>query len=209
VLAQERLTMQKFKPEINRAVSRSAIRYLGGKWVLAPWIISHMPEHTTYVEPFGGGGSVLLRKHPSRLEVYNDLDAEIYGFFRVLQDPEQCRQLLRLLRRTPFSRQQFQDAFKPTDDPIIRAQRAVVRAYMCIHHSALFDMGKAGGFASSDWSGIRSWRTYPRALVAVHRRLQKVVLASSIPTTRPTRCSSSTRPICRRHVTAARATATT
>jgi DNA adenine methylase len=70
-----------------RDVPRSALRYIGGKWALAPWIISHMPAHRVYVEPFGGAASVLLRKPRSKVEVYNDADEEIVGIFRIRQAP--------------------------------------------------------------------------------------------------------------------------
>ena len=33
---------------------RPALRYHGGKFLLAPWIIEHLPDHRTYVEPYAG-----------------------------------------------------------------------------------------------------------------------------------------------------------
>jgi len=109
--------------------TRSLLRYFGGKWAIAPWVLSHLPPHRIYVEPFGGAASILLRKPRSCVEVYNDLDEEIVGIFQTVQDPRQCQALMLRLRRTPYSRRVFETAFQSSRDPIIRAQRAIVRAY--------------------------------------------------------------------------------
>ena len=165
----------------TRDVPRSALRYFGGKWAIAPWIIGNMPAHRVYVEPFGGAASVLLRKPRSKIEVYNDLDDEIVGLFRILQNPTQCRTLVRLLKRTPYARREFELAFKSTDDPVERARRSIVRAYMSFHHSALFKSGKNTFANARHWkpdggSKMAEWSNYTRTLPAVCRRLRGVLI---------------------------------
>ncbi|MDR1280680.1 MAG: DNA adenine methylase [Opitutaceae bacterium] len=164
----------------TRDVPRAALRYFGGKWQLAPWIIGHMPLHRVYIEPFGGGASVLLRKPRSKVEVYNDADEEIVGIFRILQDRCACRELFKRLHRTPYARREFDLAFQVSADPVIRAQRAIVRSYLSFHHGALFNPQKTT-FANArhrKGSGCkaREWMGYPRVLAAVCRRLRGVVI---------------------------------
>jgi DNA adenine methylase len=162
------------------APTRALLRYFGGKWAIAPWVLAHLPPHRVYVEPFGGGASILLRKPRSTIEVYNDLDGEIVGIFRVVQDPATCRELVRRLRRTPYARREFARAFEPSGDPITRAARAITRAYQSFHHEALFNLGKttfadarhrAGGHCKA-----HEWASYPRSLATVCRRMQGVIV---------------------------------
>jgi DNA adenine methylase len=51
---------------------------VGGKFYMRKKIIQLIPEHDTYVEPFVGGGSIFYGKTPSKKEVINDLDTQVY-----------------------------------------------------------------------------------------------------------------------------------
>jgi len=82
---------------------RSPIRWLGGKSTIAPWVLAKLPSHTTYVEPFGGGASILLSKTRVKKEVYCDVDIRLVRLFRELRD--NCDEFLQRLYTTPYSRQ--------------------------------------------------------------------------------------------------------
>lgn len=158
-------------------VTRPALRYHGGKWMLAPWIISHFPEHFFYVEPYAGGASVLLRKTRSKCEIYNDIDEDVTNLFRVLRDKESAKNLCHLLEFTPFGRIDFRDAYEPSIDPVERARRMVVRSFLGFG-SGSSNINYSSGFrASSKQSGrphAMDWANVPECLWAVTERLKGV-----------------------------------
>lgn len=167
---------------------RPMLRYHGGKWRLAPWIISHFPEHRCYVEPYGGGASVLLRKNRSYAEIYNDLDQEIVSLFRIVR--ESGKDLKELLQMTPFSRVEFELAWFPCDDPLEQARRTVIRSFMGFASAACTlsrrptkrtrGITSLTGFrGNSNRSGTtpaHDWANYPDNLYAIINRLQGVVI---------------------------------
>ncbi|MBU3121354.1 DNA adenine methylase [Acinetobacter soli] len=154
------------------------IRYHGGKFRIADWIISQFPSHRTYVEPFGGGGSVLLKKEPSSIEVYNDLDNEIVNLFRVLRNSEQRKLLEEQLYLTPFSRDEFNEAYIECHCPVEKARRMIIRAQMGFG-SAGATKGSTGfrmaGGRQKNYE-IRLWGEYPSRLSDFAKRLKNVLV---------------------------------
>lgn len=150
------------------APTRPVLRYHGGKWRLAPWIISHFPPHRVYVEPFGGAASVLMRKPRSYAEVYNDLDGEVVNVFRVLRDPELGAELERRVRLTPFAREEFDLSYLPSGDLVEQARRTLIRSYMGFGTTLTRpnrdgtpqrtgfrnNVTRAGTTPATDWSGF-------------------------------------------------------
>lgn len=135
------------------APTRPPLRYHGSKWEVAPWLISHFPEHGVYTEAFGGGAAVLLRKAACGQEFYNDLDGEIVNLFRVLRS--RWRALRRALELTPFAREEFDLSFKLCGDGVEQARRTIVRSFM----------GMAGGLTRTNRDGTpqrTGFRCYPR-----------------------------------------------
>jgi DNA adenine methylase len=152
------------------------VRYHGGKYILAPWIISTFPEHKGYTEVFGGGGSVLLKKRRSYFEVYNDLDGEIVNIFRMVRD--RGDELIALLELTPFSREELNLSYEPSLDPLEWARRSIFRS-MAGFGSAAATGQKTGFRANSNRSGTTpalDWRNFPGAIPAIIERLRGVII---------------------------------
>ncbi|MBJ8421871.1 DNA adenine methylase [Acinetobacter bereziniae] len=154
------------------------IRYHGGKYRLAHWIIAQMPNHTCYTEVFGGAAGVLLQKPRAYAEVYNDLDGDIVNLFKVLRDAELRNELIEQLVLTPYAREEFMNAWSVATTEVEKARRTIIRAQM--------GFGSAG--ATKGITGFRIdtkrqygtaqslWVDYPEHLSFIGQRLSGVLI---------------------------------
>lgn len=162
------------------APERPVLRYHGGKWLLAPSVIEHMPPHRVYVEPFGGAASVLMRKPRSYAEVYNDRWETVVNVFRVLRDEAQACKLQRALHLTPFARDEFfSTAHEEGDDTVERARKTIFRSFAGFGSAATNGDYATGFRANSNRSGTtpaQDWANFPAEIPAFVDRLRGVVV---------------------------------
>lgn len=161
------------------SVKRPILRYHGGKWLLAEWIISRFPPHRVYVEAFGGAASVLLQKPRCYAEIYNEMDGEIVNLFRMVRDrgPEFVKQL----ELTPFARDEFTESYEVAADPLEQARRTMIRSFMGFGSAAACG-AKTGFRANPQRSGTtpaNDWKNYPQCLQFTTARLHDWRVSSS------------------------------
>lgn len=86
---------------------RSPIKYFGGKVYMMDEIQSRFPENIkdlVFIEGFGGGASALFSKDPYGVEIYNDIDRNVYALFKVISDCKLFKCFKNKLDVTPYSR---------------------------------------------------------------------------------------------------------
>jgi DNA adenine methylase len=175
---------------------KSPLKFPGAKSYLADWLVSLLPErggYTTFVDLFGGGGSVLLAHDPAgKSEVYNDLDEGLVNLWRVLRDPALFAGFVRLCQATPFSKPdwEYADQLESLMGVDAGTDKAVsdefrVRwawAYFVTVRQSMMGLGKT--FAPLSTGRVRAgmneqasaWLSAVDHLPAVHARLKRVVV---------------------------------
>lgn len=150
------------------------LNYPGAKWGMAEQIVSLMPPHRSYLEPFFGSGAVLFNKSPSAIETVNDIDGDITNFFRVLR--EQTDELIRLVSLTPYSREAFDDAHENRGiEPLDRAYRFAIRSRMGHGFKTYQKTGfKIDRFARERSYCVDCWNKMPTELANAAMRLKLV-----------------------------------
>jgi DNA adenine methylase len=67
----------------------SPFRYAGGKFYARKLILEHVPNHTHYIEPFVGGGSIFFAKPKVDFNWLNDADPELINTYLIIQNRPQ------------------------------------------------------------------------------------------------------------------------
>ncbi len=159
------------KSDIPHKKTKPAISWPGGKTRLLDKLLPLIPEHTLYVEAFGGGLALLLARPRSRMEVANDINRELISFYRCVKFhlDELCREL----EFMPNSRADFEDYLS---QPGLTEIQRVARWY--VRNSISFG-GMGYHFGTSKLSGGASHASRAARLEkirALNQRLDKTCL---------------------------------
>jgi len=148
------------------------LKYPGAKNRLADWICSYIPKHDVYLEPFAGSLAVLFAKQRCHIETVNDLDGEIVNFFLVVRDyPEELKRKIEL---TPWSREEYINAYMPAEDIVERARRFCVRCWMGFGCGNLYQNGFKSGQQSHSPNPAAAWALLPETIELARKRLAGV-----------------------------------
>lgn len=145
---------------------KAILRYPGSKWRIADWIVSQIPPHRTYLEPFFGSGAVFFRKQPSPIETINDIDDDVVNLFRIIRDYPQS--LINAVNFTPYAKVEYDHACATTndDDDIERARLFLIRCWQGhgfrttqSHTSGWKNdiQGREAAYAMRDWFRLPFW----------------------------------------------------
>ena len=159
-------------------MAESVFPWFGGKTLFLPKILRLLPQHQTYVEVFGGSGALLMAKHPSPVEVYNDLDEGLVNFFRVMRSPENSTRLMKLCEMTPYSRSEYiyaRDHWSNEPDEVVKAYLW----YLVARWSFSARFGTMIGFditaSANHMAGrVNKWRSSIKKMPKFTERLLKV-----------------------------------
>lgn len=152
----------------------SILNYPGAKWSMAKQIVSMMPPHRSYLEPFFGSGAVLFNKPPSAIETVNDIDGDITNFFKVLRErPEELAEAISL---TPYSHDVFDDAHENRGtESFDRAYRFAIRSRMGHGFKTYQKTGfKIDVYARERSYCVNCWNTMPERIFEAAARLKGV-----------------------------------
>ena len=152
---------------------KTLLKYPGAKNRLASWIVSHIPPHKVYCEPFLGSAAVFLNKEPAYNEILNDLDDDIYNFFKVVR--ENPEELCRLIEATPYSRTEYTTAYVDSEEDALsieRARRFAVKCWQGFGCGNKYKNGYRRGIGAASPNPAKAWARLPETIQLAAERLK-------------------------------------
>ena len=158
---------------------KQVLKYPGAKNRIAPWIVSHIPRHEVYLEPYFGSGAVLFNKQPARIETVNDIDGNIVNFFKVLRDNQE--QLISLLKLTPYARDEYTAAYqnKEEDSEVEQARKFAIRCWMGFGCSNRYQNGFRTSQQMTSPDTTKQWNEFTQTIREASLRLKNVQIENT------------------------------
>lgn len=152
---------------------KPVLKYPGAKNRLADWILSYIPNHDVYLEPYAGSLAVLLNKPRCHIETVNDINNDVVNFFKVLRECPQ--ELAEAINMTPYARHEYYAAYeKEGCTDLERARRYCVQCWQGIGCSNNYRNGFKSGQQSISPNPAMSWCGLPDRLITAAERLKGV-----------------------------------
>lgn len=153
---------------------KTILKYPGAKNRIASWIVSFIPNHDVYVEPYFGSGGVFFNKHKCHIETINDLHGEVVNYFKVLRDNPDS--LINGIQMTPYSREEYDNSYtiKENETNIERARKFCVRCWQGFGCANLYHNGFKSGQQTVSPNPAKAWDKLPSTLQLASERLKGV-----------------------------------
>ena len=142
------------------------------------FLSEHIPDHTTYVEPFAGGAKLLFSNEPSPIEILNDVDDNLVNLYRCIQDGEKRSRLIAFLNETPYARSVFQ-SWKHGDKMTLDDIEKAGRYFFLCKASFAGDVERGGFGIPSKGTGRNPAQSYYNAIDSIEhiaKRLRGVTI---------------------------------
>lgn len=148
------------------------LKYPGAKWRLAPWIVSHFPEHEHYLEPYAGSAACFFSKQPTAHEVLNDLNGSIVNLFRVLRTDG--ARLAQEIEMTPWAEEEYKRIERDYEsgDEVEQARRFLIRCWQAHGVRLTWTSGWKHNGLNGHAYPVRLWQQLPERILAVIDRLR-------------------------------------
>jgi len=155
---------------------KSVLCYPGSKQLVKEWILKFVPQHSVYLEPFFGSGSIFFEKEKVKIEIINDIDNDIYNYFKVLRDYP--NEIIEKIIFTPFSSLEYKKArdLNDNDDFIEKARKFAILCYFGIGNSAVYRSGFRRSKSATSSNKAKTWSELPTQLQEATVRLKNAII---------------------------------